>query len=52
AKNVQELIALAKAKPGQLTFGTPGIGTSLHVAGGQFNMKGGRENEQGSYKGG
>lgn len=37
AKNVAELIALAKAKPGGLTFGTPGIGTSPHVAGEMFN---------------
>lgn len=37
AKNVQELIALAKSKPGALQFGTPGVGTSLHVAGELFN---------------
>jgi tripartite-type tricarboxylate transporter receptor subunit TctC len=33
AKNVQELIALAKAKPGTLTFGSAGIGTTPHLAG-------------------
>src|SRR5450830_1624169 len=32
AHNVSELVALAKAQPGQLSYGTPGIGTSPHVA--------------------
>jgi tripartite-type tricarboxylate transporter receptor subunit TctC len=36
AKNVQELIALAKAKPGSLTFGSAGIGTTPHLAGELF----------------
>jgi tripartite-type tricarboxylate transporter receptor subunit TctC len=31
AKTLVELIALAKQKPGQLTYGTPGIGTSPHM---------------------
>ncbi|HSE00024.1 MAG TPA: tripartite tricarboxylate transporter substrate binding protein [Burkholderiales bacterium] len=31
ARSVKDLIALAKAKPGQLTFGSPGIGTSPHM---------------------
>jgi tripartite-type tricarboxylate transporter receptor subunit TctC len=30
--SVSELIALAKAKPGSVTFGTSGVGTALHVA--------------------
>jgi len=51
AKNVQELIALAKAKPGQLTFGTPGIGTSLHVAGELFNTMAGTQITHVPYKG-
>jgi tripartite-type tricarboxylate transporter receptor subunit TctC len=33
AKNVQELIALAKAKPGTLAYGSAGIGTTPHLAG-------------------
>jgi tripartite-type tricarboxylate transporter receptor subunit TctC len=32
-KNVSELIALAKAKPGTLNFGSSGIGSSNHLAG-------------------
>ena len=30
---VQELIARAKAKPGEVSYGTPGIGGSSHLAG-------------------
>ena len=33
AKSVQELIALAKAKPGQVAFATAGNGTGGHLAG-------------------
>src|SRR5882757_1597708 len=36
AKNLQELIALAKAKPGTLTYGSNGIGSSQHLAGALF----------------
>jgi tripartite-type tricarboxylate transporter receptor subunit TctC len=32
AKSLAELIALAKQKPGQLSYGTPGVGTSPHMA--------------------
>src|SRR5215475_13908206 len=32
-KTFQELVALAKAQPGQLTYATPGVGTPQHVAG-------------------
>jgi tripartite-type tricarboxylate transporter receptor subunit TctC len=31
AKTLSEFVALAKQKPGQLTYGTPGIGTSPHM---------------------
>lgn len=33
AKNLQELIALAKTRPGQLNYGTSGIASSNHMAG-------------------
>lgn len=35
AKTVPELIALAKAKPGTLTYGSPGTGSQAHL-GGEF----------------
>jgi tripartite-type tricarboxylate transporter receptor subunit TctC len=31
--SLKELIALAKAKPGELSYGTPGVGTTHHVMG-------------------
>jgi len=33
AANVKELIALAKAKPGQIRYASGGSGSSLHLAG-------------------
>ena len=39
ANNVRELIALAKAKPGQLNFAIGGIGSSLHMAGDAFKRQ-------------
>lgn len=38
ANNVRELIALAKAQPGKLTFGSSGNGSSLHLAGELFKQ--------------
>ncbi len=32
-RSVRELIALAKAKPGALTYGSSGVGSALHLAG-------------------
>ncbi len=32
-KNVKELIALAKSRPGQLTFGSAGVGSTAHFSG-------------------
>jgi tripartite-type tricarboxylate transporter receptor subunit TctC len=32
AKNVREFVAYAKSKPGELTYGTPGVGTSPHMS--------------------
>jgi tripartite-type tricarboxylate transporter receptor subunit TctC len=39
AKNVKELIALARAKPGGLTFSSSGNGTTQHLSGEMFNMR-------------
>ena len=38
AKNLRELIALAKARPGQLNFASSGIGSSNHMAGELFKL--------------
>ena len=40
-KNVAELVALARAKPGQLNFAIGAMGSSLHMAGDAFKMKSG-----------
>ena len=39
AKSVKDLIALAKSKPGQLTFGSAGNGTFNHLIGEMFNAQ-------------
>ncbi|MGZ5852764.1 MAG: tripartite tricarboxylate transporter substrate binding protein [Xanthobacteraceae bacterium] len=36
--NVQELIALAKTKPGEIMYGSSGIGTTTHLAGELINI--------------
>jgi len=41
ANNVQELITLAKSKPGQLNFAIGALGSSLHMAGDAFKMQSG-----------
>jgi tripartite-type tricarboxylate transporter receptor subunit TctC len=52
AKSVKELIALAKAKPGELTYSTGGNGTNLHVAAELFNLTAGIKMIHVPYKGG
>jgi tripartite-type tricarboxylate transporter receptor subunit TctC len=42
-KSVADLIALAKAKPGSLNFGSAGIGSSSHIAGEAFKAAAGIE---------
>ena len=39
AKTVAELIALAKAQPGKLSFASPGAGTPQHIAGEVFKSQ-------------
>ena len=49
--NVRELIELAKAKPNQLTFGSSGVGTSLHMSGELFKEMAGVQIRHIPYKG-
>jgi tripartite-type tricarboxylate transporter receptor subunit TctC len=51
AKDLAELIALAKQKPGKLTIGIGGIGSSLHLAGDRFKMMAGLDILNVPYKG-
>lgn len=41
ARTVAELISVARAKPGDLFFGSSGIGTAPHLSGEMFNMMAG-----------
>ena len=50
-KNVKELIALAKARPGQLNYGSGGNGSSQHLATELFSMKAGIKMVHIPYKG-
>jgi tripartite-type tricarboxylate transporter receptor subunit TctC len=51
-KSVQELIALAKAKPGYLNYGTGGVGSNPHFAAALFNYMAGTQMTHVPYKGG
>jgi tripartite-type tricarboxylate transporter receptor subunit TctC len=51
AKTVRDLIDLAKAKPGQLMIGSPGIGTSPHMTAEFFKLKAGVDMPQVLFKG-
>src|SRR5882672_9493836 len=51
-RSVQELIALAKAKPGQLFYSAAGVGTNPHIAGELFNLLAGVDIVAVQYKGG
>jgi tripartite-type tricarboxylate transporter receptor subunit TctC len=51
AQSVKELIALAKAKPGTVTFGSGGIGTSPHMAAELFAIQAGIKMVSVAYRG-
>ncbi len=51
AKSVRELIEFARAKPGQLRFGSPGIGSSPHLAGELLKAMAGIDMVHVAYKG-
>jgi len=51
ARNLKELIALAKKEPGQLNFGSAGIGSQVHMAGEGFADAAGIDIKHIPYKG-
>jgi tripartite-type tricarboxylate transporter receptor subunit TctC len=51
AKNVQELIALAKAQPGKLNYGMTGVGNSLHLTMEMFKRAAGIDIQAVPYRG-
>jgi len=51
AKDVAEFIALAKQKPGALSYGTPGIGTSPHLCMELFKTMAGIDVQHVPYRG-
>ena len=50
-QSINELVAYAKARPGQVTFGTSGTGTSQHLAGAMINLIAGTDLAHVPYKG-
>ena len=51
AGNVDELLALAKSKPGQLLMGNSGVGSFVHLASVLFSLSGGVDITHVAYKG-
>ncbi len=51
AKNLKELIAMAKAKPGTLNFGSSGVGSQVHLAAENFADAAGIDISHVPYKG-
>jgi tripartite-type tricarboxylate transporter receptor subunit TctC len=51
ARNVAELVALAKAQPGILTFASSGVGSSSHLAGEMLKFLGGVDVTHVPYRG-
>lgn len=50
-KSIADLIAYAKANPGKLSYGTPGVGTPQHIAGELFAHLAGIKMEHIPYRG-
>jgi len=50
-KSVKELVAQAKAKPGTLSYASPGVGSGLHLAGELFKQQAGIDLLHVPYKG-
>jgi len=52
AKTLAQFVALAKAKPGQLSYGSSGIGSAGHLSGELFKQRAGVDITHVPYKGG
>ncbi len=52
SRTVKEFIALAKSKPGEITYGTSGVASPEHFAGEMFKMMTGTNISMVPYKGG
>jgi tripartite-type tricarboxylate transporter receptor subunit TctC len=50
-KTVADLVAAAKAKPGQLNFASAGIGSASHIAGERFRLAAGIDVQHVPYRG-
>ena len=50
-KSVKDLVGVAKAKPGSLSFGTAGAGSSQHLSGEKFKIEAGVDIVHVPYKG-
>ncbi|MFX5157708.1 tripartite tricarboxylate transporter substrate-binding protein, partial [Acinetobacter baumannii] len=51
ARDVQEFVALAKARPGRLSYGSAGPGSSTHMVAELFRMVAGIEVQHVPYRG-
>jgi len=51
-KTVADLIADAKAKPGSISFGSPGVGSAVHISSEKFRLAAGIEAAHVPYRGG
>lgn len=50
-KTIAELVALAKLKPDSVSYASPGVGSSLHLAGELFGLQAGADFLHVAYKG-
>jgi tripartite-type tricarboxylate transporter receptor subunit TctC len=50
-RNIADLVAFAKSKPGEFTYGSPGVGTSPHLAVEEFAAKAGVKMQHVPFKG-
>lgn len=51
-KSVAELVALAKSKPGKLSYSSPGVGSATNLRGEAFNILAGMDTMHIPYRGG